>query len=355
MIASVTPTWRPPKRALAFNLLIVALAILALLAIASAWGWLPLQRGEVTENAYVRGRTTVFSPQVSGYVTEVLKQDFQRVQANEVLVRIDDRTYVARVEQARANLQAARANLANNIQAKASSEAALHSQMAALLNAQAQLVRSTADLGRASKLVTDGSVSKREYDQAIAAQAQSQALLRQASAAREQAEQAIVTVKTARGGLEAAVASAQAQLEAARIDLEHTVIRAPEAGQLGEVNVRRGQYVTNGTQLMALVPDERWIIANYKEAQTQHMRIGQTVSFSVDALGGAVLHGHLEQIAPAAASEFAVLKPDNASGNFVKIPQRIGVRISVDDAQQWADRLRPGMSVVTRIQTVPAS
>jgi len=355
MTASATPTWRPPKRAIVLNILILALMMLALLAIASAWGWLPWRSGEVTENAYVRGRTTVFSPQVSGYVIEVLKQDYQRVQANDVLVRIDDRLYVARVEQASANLQAAQANLANNLQARLSSEAALHAQQAALLNAQAQLVRSTADLERASKLVADGSVSKREYDQTLATQAQSEAQVRQATASREQAEQAIMTVKTARGGLEAAVAAAQAQLDAARIDLDHTVIRAPEAGQLGEVGVRRGQYVTNGTQLMALVPDERWIIANYKEAQTQHMRIGQAVSFSVDALGGAVLHGHLEQIAPAAASEFALLKPDNATGNFVKVPQRIGVRISVDDAQQWASRLRPGMSVVTRIQTDPSS
>jgi len=266
-------------------------------------------------------------------------------------VRADDRSYAAKVEQARASLQAAQANLTNNAQAHSSSVAALHGQDAAVSNAQAQLTRAKADMERIAKLVDDGSVSMRERDQTAAALALGEAQLRQAQAAREQAQQAILTVETARGGLEAAVAGAKAQLDTAQIDLDHTVIHAPETGQLGEIGVRLGQFVTNGTQLMSLVPDERWIIANYKEAQTVHMALGQPVTFTVDALDGAVLHGHLEQLSPAAASEFAVLKPDNATGNFVKVPQRIGVRISVDPQQELAARLRPGMSVVTRVDT----
>ena len=120
---------------------------------------------------------------------------------------------------------------------------------------------------------------------------------------------------------------------------------------MGEVGVRLGQYVTNGTQLMSLVPVDRWVIANYKEAQTAHMAPGQRASFRVDALAGARFTGHVERLSPAAGSEFAVLKPDNATGNFVKVPQRIGVRIAIDPGQRLAPRLRPGMSVVSRVDT----
>jgi multidrug resistance efflux pump len=349
---ATTPNhWTPPRKGRTVVIVIVVLVVVALLAVARAWGWLPFSSGETTEDAYVRGRTTVIAPQVSGYVVEVLVRDYQRVHAGDVLVRIDDRSYAAKVEQARANLQAAMASLANNEQAHSSSLAALKGQEAGLQNASAQLLRAKADMERAKKLVDDGSVSIRERDQTAAALALGEAQVRQADAAREQAHQAILTVEVARGGLEAAVAGAKAQLDAAQIDLDHTVIRAAETGQLGEVGVRLGQFVTNGTQLMSLVPDERWVIANYKEAQTAHIAVGQPATFAVDALDGATLKGRVEQLSPATGSEFAVLKPDNATGNFVKVPQRIGVRISVDGPADLAARLRPGMSVVAHIDT----
>jgi multidrug resistance efflux pump len=129
------------------------------------------------------------------------------------------------------------------------------------------------------------------------------------------------------------------------------VIRAPEAGQLGEIGVRLGQYVTNGTQLFTLVPPDRWVIANYKESQTSHMAPGEPAWFTVDALGGARFKGQVERLSPAAGSEFSVLKPDNATGNFVKVPQRIGVRIVPDPDQPQAAQLRPGMSVEARVET----
>jgi multidrug resistance efflux pump len=154
-----------------------------------------------------------------------------------------------------------------------------------------------------------------------------------------------------RSGLNANVEAAKAQVRLAEVDLGHTVIRAPLAGQLSEVSVRQGQYVTAGTQLMFLVPKTFWVTANYKEAQTRNMRVGDEASFTVDALGGKRLRGHVENMAPAAGSEFAVLRPDNATGNFVKVAQRIAVRIRIDPGQPLADRLRPGMSVVARIKT----
>lgn len=351
--ATVPTTWNPPRRRQWMNVLIAMLGLAAMLALAEAWGWLPHGGDETTENAYVRGRTTVIAPQVSGYVMAVTGQDYALVRAGDVLARIDDRAYTARVDQARANVLAAQNDLANNVQARASSTAAVRSAEAAVQSAVAQLTRATADMRRVADLAQDGSVSLREREQAVATLAVNNAQLHQARAATEQARQGVLTVSTTRGRLAAAVAGAQAQLAAAQIDLDHTIIRAPESGQLGEITVRLGQYVTNGTQLMALVPEEHWIIANFKEAQTVRMVKGQGVIFTVDALDGATLRGHIEQIAPAAASEFSLLKPDNATGNFVKVPQRIGVRISVDSPQALATRLRPGMSVVARIATRP--
>lgn len=196
-----------------------------------------------------------------------------------------------------------------------------------------------------------GSISTRELDQTRAALLAAQASLQQARASRAIGTQDVRTVVVGRAGLEAAVASAKAQLRLAQIDLDNTIIRAPADGQLSEVGVRQGAYVTAGTQLLSIVPHNVWVIANFKEAQTGKMAIGQRARFSVDALGGAELTGRIENLSPAAGSEFAVLKADNATGNFVKVAQRIAVRIAIDKGQPAAKRLRPGMSVEVRIDT----
>lgn len=348
----------PQSHSVRWRALVVAAAcaMTAIALVLAAWDMPPFAGPvESTDNAYVRGRTTVIAPQVNGYVTQVLVHDFEAVQAGQVLVRIDDRVYRAKVEQVRANLAAATAALANSDQAHAARTAEWRGQMASAMGAQAQLVKARADMGRAEDLQRDGSISVRERDQTAAALAQSDAQVRQARAAIEIGHQNIRTVEVGRGELLAQVDAARAQLHAAEIDLEHTVIRAPESGRLGEVGIRVGAYVTNGTQLLALVPPDRWVIADMKEAQTTRIRPGQPVSVAVDALGGARFNGHVERLAPATGSEFAVLKPDNATGNFVKIPQRIGVRIAIDPGQPGAARLGPGMSVEVRIDTRRAS
>lgn len=147
------------------------------------------------------------------------------------------------------------------------------------------------------------------------------------------------------------MASSEAAVKLAEIDLANTHIVAPRDGQLGQVTVRQGAYVNAGAQLTALVPNTMWIIANMKETQMANVAVGQPVTFSVDALGNARLRGHVERISPATGSEFSVIAPDNATGNFVKIAQRIPVRISIDPNQPLSQRLRPGMSVVTTIDT----
>jgi multidrug resistance efflux pump len=344
--------WHPPRRGWLAALAILAVAVAAILALLAAWRLPPFASAvEATENAYIRGRTTVIAPQVSGYVVAVAVGDYAPVKAGQALVRIDDRIYRARVDQARATLAAQRAALANSEQAHAARTAGLAGQTANLANARAQLARAKADMARVTDLVRDGSVSIRERDQTQAALAQAEAQVRQAEAGGEIARQDVRTVDVGRDGLQAQVEAAEAQLTLAQIDLEHTVVYAPEDGQVGEVGVRLGQYVTNGTQFLSLVPDDRWIIANYKEAQTAHMAVGQPARFTVDALDGAELTGTVETLSPAAGSEFAVLKPDNATGNFIKVPQRIGVRIAITPGQPLANRLRPGMSVETRVDT----
>jgi multidrug resistance efflux pump len=299
----------------------------------------------------VQGQVTLISPQLSGYVVEVHVQDFQHVQAGQLMFRIDDRIYHQRLDQARAQLQTQQAALANYKQSRTSADATIEQNRAALANAIAQEKKSAADLRRVQELAADGSLSVRELDSARAGHEQAAAAVEQARAALEIARQNFTSVGVNRASLEAAVASAQAAVRLAEIDLSNTRIVAPRDGQLGQVAVRAGAYANAGTQLTALVPPVLWVIANMKETQMANVRLGQPVTFTVDALGGAALHGKVERISPATGSEFSVLPPDNATGNFVKITQRIPVRISVDPNQQLAARLAPGMSVVVSIDT----
>ncbi|HSI17120.1 MAG TPA: HlyD family secretion protein [Sphingomonas sp.] len=352
-VVEAAPTgWRPADKNRTTIIVIAVVALLAVLAILYAWR-LPPFAGlhENTDNAYVRGRVTIISPQVSGYVTSVPVQDFAEVKAGQVLATIDDRIYRARVAQAEANVAAQQAALANSTQAQRSRETATLSQDAGIANARAQLQKAQADMRRADTLVADGSISAREHDQTRAALRAAQAAVQQASAGRAIGTQDVRTVVVGRAGLEASVEAARAQLRLAQIDLDNTVIRAPVDGQLSEVGVRNGAYVTPGTQLLFLVPHDVWVIANFKEAQTRAMRIGQGASFRVDALGDVRFTGHIQNLAPAAGSEFAVIKSDNATGNFVKVAQRIAVRIAIDPNQAAARRLRPGMSVEVAIDT----
>jgi multidrug resistance efflux pump len=349
---SAPDRWSPPPRSLLVRVLIAMLFVGGIAAILYAWQLPPFGgRFEQTDDAYVRGQTTVISPQVSGYVSAVPVKDFQNVAAGDVLVRIEDSIYSAKVAQARANVLTQVANLDNSDQAQRSKEAGTLAQDAGIASAQAQLNRARADWNRLEALVKAGWATRAQEDQIRAALQSAEAQVRQANAARQIGTQDVRSVIVGRSGLNANVEAAKAQVRLAEVDLGHTVIRAPQSGQLSEVAVRTGQYVTAGTQLMYLVPRDFWVTANFKEAQTRNMRIGQKATFTVDALGDKRISGTVESLAPASGSEFAVLRPDNATGNFVKVAQRIAVRIRIDPGQPAADRLRPGMSVVARIRT----
>ncbi|NYT40948.1 HlyD family secretion protein [Sphingomonas sp. R-74633] len=343
--------WSPPKLSWTAIAIAALLIVAGVTAVLMAWRVWPFA-GTVqsTENAYVRGQVTIISPQVNGYLTSVPVQDFASVKAGDVLATIDDRIYRQRVDQAKANVASAQAALANNPQQAASKTATYGSQEAAVASAQAQLAKARADYARIDSLAKDGFVTRRDRDAALATLQSAQAAVAQAQASRTIASEDIQSVKVNKGGLVASVDAARAALRLAEIDLANTVIRAPVAGQLGEVGGRQGQYVTAGTQLMALVPQTLWVTAAFKEAQTAKIRPGQKASFKVDALAGAKLTGVVEQLAPAAGSEFSVIRSDNATGNFVKIPQRIAVRIRIDRNQPAAARLRPGMSVEASVE-----
>ena len=328
------------------------IALVGVLVVLYAWRLPPFTSPIVsTENATVRGQVTVVGSQLPAYVADVKVQDFQFVHKGDLLVELDSRIYRQRFGQAQAQLAAQKAALANWEQSRNSAKAGIALQEAVLTNAQAQAARASADFARAEQLVGDGSLSVREQDAQRAARAQAMAAVAQAKANVDIARQQAQSVTVNRGALEAAVANAEAVLKAASVDLDNTRIVAPADGQLGQVNVRRGAFVASGAQLMGLVPHDMWVIANLKETQMNAVQVGQGATFKVDALDGAILTGQVERISPATGSEFAVLPADNATGNFVKIAQRIPVRTRIDPGQKLAARLRPGMSVVVSIDT----
>ena len=334
------------------SLMFASVALVGVAIVLYAWQLPPFSSHiESTENALVRGQVTIIGPQLAGYVFEVPVQDFQFVKAGDLLVRLDDRIYRQRLNQALAQVQVQKTALANNLQQRRSAEATIAQRQAAVVDSEAQARKGAADLRRNQDLISDGSVSRRELDVTRAANAQALASVAQAKAALAIAREDLQTVIVNRDSLEANVTNAEAAVELARIDLDNTRILAPRDGQLGQIGVRLGAYVNSGAQLMALVPDTLWVVANMKETQMANVRIGQPVTFTVDALNHLRLRGHVQRISPATGSEFSLLQADNATGNFVKIAQRIPVRITVDPDQAAAQRLRPGMSVVVSIDT----
>ncbi|MBB3173469.1 multidrug resistance efflux pump [Endobacter medicaginis] len=346
-------TWRPPSRTIPVLLGMMVLAVVIVLCILSAFELTPFGAGGPhTDDSYVHGRVTVIAPQVSGYIARVTVNDYQRVHKGDVLVQIDPSSYRAQVEQAQANVASAAANLANNQQARETAAAQLQQRRAALLSAQASEVRARRDFDRARALVGDGSVSRAIYDQDEATLRSARATVAQAEADIAAGVAAVDSARVQERSLAANLQNAQAALDSAKIDLSRTTITAAADGRLGETGgTWVGAFVSAGTTLFSLVPDERWVVAYFKEAQTARIRVGQAASFTVDALGGQRFTGRVLRISDATGSEFSAVKPDTATGNFVKIPRRIGVYIAVDPNQPLLDRLGPGMSVESFVST----
>ncbi|SFJ21177.1 Multidrug resistance efflux pump [Bosea sp. OK403] len=338
------------------TLLALLVALCGALLVLYAWKLPPFRNAvETTENAYVKGQVTILSPQLAGYVKTVAVQDYQLVKAGDLIVQIDDRIYDQKVKQAQALLAGQKANLANADQSVRSAQAKIGSSEAQIASAQAALRTAEATSERINPLLEKGIATQATADQATQALDQARAGLRQAEAALEVSRQDLQSIVVNRQSLEAGVQNAEATVQLAEIDLQNTRILAPQDGRLGEIGVRLGQYVSAGTQLTSLVPVRKWVIANFKETQLYGMKLGQPVSFTVDALRHQTLTGHIQEFSPATGSEFSVLKADNATGNFTKIAQRLPVRIAIDDNQPLVAQLAPGMSVVVSIDTAAAA
>lgn len=306
---------------------------------------------ESTDNSYIKGQTTILSSQINGYIKTVSVTDFEHVKKGQDLIHIDATTYKQKVTQAESGVAQAKNNLSNQAQTIEQRKADIIAAQAKVDQTRANYEFALAQLKRYQQLRNSGAVSQTEQDTVAADTKNNLALLKQAEANVLVAQEALKTAQVAETGLKAQVTSANARLDQAVTTQEYSLITAPMDGQLGEVTPRVGQYVAAGTQLLYLIPKQTWVIANFKETQIAHMQIGQKASFTVDAMDHQKFTGTVEEISPAAGSEFSVLKPDNTTGNFTKVVQRISVRIMIDPKQKGIERLRPGMSVVTSVDT----
>ena len=326
-----------------------------------------------TDNAYVTGHVHQISPRIAGTVSEVLVRDNQEVKAGDVLVRLDPKDNEMRVNQAKSQISQAQAQ---QVQAEAQmarieaelarSDSQISAADAQIAAAKANAEKARADFERLQKLVESKAISRQEFDAARAADASAQANLDAAAAGRisaiAQKKSTQSQLEGARAAQAAAVAareSAEVNLKDAELQLSYTTITAPTDGRIGRKSVEKGNRLSPGQALMAVVEPNIWVVANYKETQLAKMTHGQPVEMTIDAFSGHIFRGHVDSFSPASGAQFALLPPDNATGNFTKIVQRVPVKIRFDE-QSMGDlksRLAPGMSVAVEvnIKSAPAS
>jgi membrane fusion protein (multidrug efflux system) len=332
---------------------IAILGFAALLLATFIWRWDRWVGGadvQETDDAYLQSDLTPLGAKVAGYVRAVPVRDFQRVQAGQLLVQIVDDDYRAAVAQAEANVAAAQAAIENNRSQRVLQETNVRAAEAVIAETQADATRYRLEAARQRALLaTNIAGTRQNVEQAEANEARTNAQLAQNVAQLNAQRGQLDVLDTQLKQLIAAKEMQAASLDLARINLGYTRIVAPVSGMVGQRQVRPGQYVGIGTQVIALVPlPDVWVIANYKETQMTRMRVGQRVDISVDAFPDLRLKGHVESWSPASGSAFSLLPPDNATGNFTKVVQRIPVKITLDGGEA-NELLRPGMSVVTHV------
>jgi membrane fusion protein (multidrug efflux system) len=323
------------------------------LVVAREWdGWVGSAVLQKTDDAYLQADTTPLAAKVPGYVKHVRVQDFQRVRGGDVLVEIVDDDYRAQLDQAQANVDAAGAAIENIEQQKHLQETLVKQAEAEIASSEADVTRYHLETVRQQNLADKYAGTPQLVEQAVDNEKRATSSLALNQAKLDQQRQQLNVLESQKAQAAAALEGQRAAKNLASINLGYTRIVAPVDGMVSQRLVHAGQYLSVGTQVISLVPlPHVWVIANYKETQMTNIRIGQKARVTVDAFPGKVLHGRVDGWSPASGAEFALLPPDNATGNFTKVVQRIPVKIVLDHDPSIAELLRPGMSVIATIDT----
>ena len=344
--------WRAPPDWV-WRAVIFLLAVGALVLITTRWNrWESNASTQTTDDAYTQADLTPVAAKVSGYVTSMPVQDFERVHAGQLLVQIDQRDYVAAVDQLTASVNAATATIEALKAQRTLQSANVEAAKATIAATKANVDQNERDLARQKRLLETGSSSTEATEKLQTTHAQLAAQLQQNRAQEQAAARQLDVLAAQQSQAEAALAVQKASLDLAKLNLGYTSIVAPQDGVIGQRQVKPGQFVPVGGQVTVLSPlPNVWVIANYKETQLTHMVAGQKAEVQVDTFPGRTMRGHVLAFAPGTGQVFSLLPPDNATGNFTKVVQRVAVKIVIDDADGLTDRLRPGLSVVTTVET----
>src|ERR1700758_1553144 len=360
-------------------LIVLLLALAVIVTITRNWnGWEGGRIEQVTNDAYIRGDLTPLSTKVPGLVREVKVNDYQQVRKGGLLVQLDDDDYKAQLAQAAAGVEAAKAALENNRRQRQLQDSKIDRALAGIDQANAQItaakagkdavqadvVRTKAERNRQEALLQTHSTTQQKVEQAVADEqrfssqfasreadlTQARTLLRSNELAVEAERRSKQVLESQEAQLIADLHAKEAALVVAKVNLGYTRIESPGDGTVGERQVRPGQLVSPGTQVISFVPLIKWVQANYRETQLTNVKVGDPAEIRIDEYPGRVVHGKVLEIAPASGSQFALLPPDNATGNFTKVVQRIPVKIALDDSN-FAAKLRPGLSVIATVRT----
>jgi len=343
-----------PWRGVGVRLFILLLAGGLIAFVAAEWDWwVGSARLQSTDDAYLQADLTPLAARVPGYVRRVLVNDFQRVKDGDLLVEIQDDDYCAQLRQAEGNADNAKVAIATIEQQKTLQKALIEQAEAMVAASEADLTRYHLETVRQQALLATGIAGTRQtVEQAVDNEKRAEATLALNFAQLDQQRQQVNVLDSQEKQAQAMLAEQQAARDLAQINLGYTRITAPVDGMVGQRQVQAGQYLNAGTQVISLVPlPHVWVVANYKETQMTRVRIGQPARVTVDTFPGTVLHGHVDSWSPASGAQFSLLPPDNATGNFTKVVQRIPVKIVLEPDPAVDDLLRPGMSVIATIDT----
>ena len=346
---------RAPSRSLGKRA-VLAVAVLFALTAAGRFGWHWWTDGrfeETTDNAFLQADKVVVAPKVGGFVSEVFVGDNQPVKAGQVLARIDDRDFRVALLQSQADVDKARASLEGVAAAMIQQDAKIAEAKADVANTTAALNFATEEETRYDSLLQKGAGTIQRSHQANSDLLQKQAALDKAKASYDAAQKQTESLRSLEDAARASLQRYEINLEQAKLNLEYTTISAPIDGVVGDRALRKGQLVQPGSNLLTLVPMGKaiYLVANFKETQVGAMSEGQPATFTVDAFGDHVFRGRIDSFAPGTGAQFALLPPENATGNFTKIVQRVPVKIILDDGDQLIQRLRPGLSAEAVVDT----